>query len=853
MTLLYAYETLASHITEGAVERLPDMGEAVRSRVLSRFARQTTAAEDQVTLRYAPGDQLWAEWIESILVGAGVRVNDPWTRGAAGGAAGAGTGPDAARELLLISRANADEERSTTRYDADARPPLAVYVSDLLPLPGLPLSSSAFVAGLNAEAAAERVLNLVGRAGAEVGQGGVRYPGEDAFVFNVPARNARFTGREQDLRDLRARLRSQRTAAVLQGNLPVALQGMGGIGKSQVAVEYAYRFGSAYDIVWWISADPVNFIDTAFVDLGARLGVAKQPTTMEGARATLHALTRGEPYPRWLLIFDNAEDLETVGQFIPPSGGHVLITSRNPSWGDRAEPVQMDVFQRRESIAHLMSRAPTMTAEEANRVAEMLGDLPIAVAAAGAWLADTGAPVSEYLHQIGRRGPRAASVEATWEATWDVSLTRLRERSEAAYRMLQLCSVVAPEIALDLVYSDELAEALVPLDAAASERIVRAALVQQINRLALIKLDMQRGERRRDTDRDPGGRIQVHRLLQHVVRSRMSEEELSEIRHQVHMMLAASRPRGEVDDPETWRRFRMLWPHLAPSEAVRCPVESVRRLLIDRVRYLWLVGDLKQGQQLAEQIDAEWVKLLGTLAEKRDQQTLRRQLLHLRFTLANILRDKGRFEESRRLDESVLEEQVELLGAQHPHTLMTAGGLAGDLRGLGRYEEALKRDEQTYAAWVDIFGEDNPRTLAALHNLGVSYRLMGDFRRARQHDEEVHRRCRTVLSENHPNTLRSASAIGRDLREAGEYERSATWLESVATTLADVWGAESRDALFAKVNLAVSLRSAGRAEEAAGLLEIAYERLNDILGPNSPDTLACRHSRAVNLIAVRQH
>ena len=147
--------------------------------------------------------------------------------------------------------------------------------------------------------------------------------------------------------------------------------------------------------------------------------------------------------------------------------------------------------------------------------------------------------------------------------------------------------MLAPEIALELVYSDELAAALTPFDPAVSERMVRASLVQQINRLSLLRLDQRgdriaRGERVPPglaVDRSPGGQVLIHRLLQHVVRSRMTEAELTEARHQVHLVLGAARPDGEVDDPETWQRFRILWPHLEPSNAVECSDESVRRLI----------------------------------------------------------------------------------------------------------------------------------------------------------------------------------------------------------------------------------------------------------------------------------
>jgi MinD-like ATPase involved in chromosome partitioning or flagellar assembly/tetratricopeptide (TPR) repeat protein len=860
-SLLSAYELMTSHITDGAVTKLPPMDEVIRHRVNARFARQPMAVEQEVTLRYASEDRVWAEWIEHLLVGAGVRVNDTWTTTEEQQPAGRET----ARELTIISSAKSVEIATSMLHRDGARSPLAVYVADVPPLPHIPVANSGFVAGVAASTAAERVLKLVGRntaADDNPTQGGPRYPGSEPEVFNVPARNARFTGREKDLRQLRSRLRAGGTAVVLSGSMPVTLHGMGGIGKTQVAMEYAYRFRSSYDLVWWIDADPITSVEGSLADLGSRLGIPVLPSVRDTARAVLQALTRGEPYARWLLIFDSAEEPENLGDFMPRGNGHVLVTSRNPSWTDTAQAIHIDVFERDESIAHLRQRVPSIRPDEAHRVAEMLGDLPIAVAAAGAWLADTGAGVDEYMREIERLGLGVLAVDATEnrsvEATWDLSLQRLRDRSPAAYRLLQLCSVLAPEIALELVYSDTMATALVPFDPSVSERIVRASLVQQINRLSLLRLDQRgdriaRGERVPPglaVDRSPGGQLLIHRLLQHVVRSRMTEDELTEARHHVHLVLGAARPDGEVDDPETWQRFRILWPHLEPSNAVECSDESVRRLLIDRVRYLWIRGDLTTGHERARMYRDSWTASLENLPDSTERQVLRRQLLHLSFNEANILGEMGRFDESRHIDEAVLAEQRELLGPDHAHTLMTAGSLARDLRGLGRYAEALELDQATYAAWQERFGEEHPRTIAALNNLAVDYRLMGDFRAALERDEAVYQLRRVVLSENHFLTLITAANIGRDLREAGEYERSVALLENVHTTHEQVWGTDSQGALNAQANLAVSLRSAGRAHDAAGLLDYAYERLNDRFGPAAPDTLACRLSRSVNMLEL---
>jgi MinD-like ATPase involved in chromosome partitioning or flagellar assembly len=828
-SMLAAYEKLAAHITDGEVTAMPAMDEALRLRTVNRFVRQVALAEEEVTLEYAPEDLAWAEWISGLLAAAGLRVHD----------VGGRPGTDAGRRLTLVSHATSGTPADVVpRNRAGARPSLAVYVDDISPLPAYPLASSAFVSGKPVEMVMERVLRLVGRTPGDVDPQaiGVRFPGRPPVVFNPLIRNAKFTGREGDLRELRARLRGGRPV-VVSGNAPptlqVALQGMGGIGKTQVALEYAHRFKNSYDVVWWVDAEQTKFIDIALSDLGKALGLATpQSSVLEAAKSVISALEQGIPHTRWLIVFDNAEAVEEVLPFLPQGPGHVLITSRNSQWGERAQPMTIDVFQRHESVAHLKQRVATIRTDQADRIAEALGDLPIAVAATGAWLAETGEQVGEYLRRVEREGP-----DRTVDQVWNLSLELLQKRSPAAYRLLQLCSILAPEISLDLVMSDELAEVLSRYDPEVSVRLYRHSLVQHINRLALLKLDRARSQ------------IQVHRLLQHVVRNRMTPRELKEARHEIHLMLAGLRPRDEIDDSRSWPRFRMLWPHLEMSDAAECDDEQVRQLMIDRVRYLWYNGALPEGRQLGEQIDRRWNEMLAD-QDEAGRASLRRQILNLRFNVANILRESAQFEEARALDERVLAEQSELLGATHPHTLMTAGGLGGDLRALGRYREARQRDEQTYAAWMDYFGEDSSRTLSALNNLATTQRLAGDFRAARARDEELYERNKTINGEDHPRTLGTGTNLGRDLREAGEYQSSVELLEQIAQHHERVFGPTSHRTLSAKANWAVSLGSAGRPKQAATLLEEAYEQLNEVVGPTHPDTLACRLSRAVSLQAT---
>ena len=852
-SLLRSYELLTGWITDGEVTSMPVMPDAARRGVLARFTRKPAAAEEEVTLRYAPQDQVWAEWIEQVLINAGLRVNDP-----ANAREGGPVPSSTARPLVLVSHANrAGVAESVGKAQRGLHPPLVVYVADVQPLSRLPLNDAVRLVSLTKRAAAEKLLRLVRMPGADVDTalaGAPRFPGSEPAVFNPPARNTHFTGRENELRQLRAALRTGDPAQ----SRPVTLLGMGGIGKTQIATEYVVRFRCAYDVVWWVDADPPSFVGAKLSDLAPDLQLPAHPNPADTTRAVLQALGRGEPYRRWLLVLDNADDVAAIEPYLPRTGGHILVTSSDQSWAERATAIQVDVFSRTESVSHLTGRVRGITAEEADRIADALGDLPIAVASAGAWLAETGTAVDDYLEQIELHGPKALEPSEVGpgrrvEATWDLSLQRLHERSPAAYRLLQMCSLLAPEIALPLLYSEPFAGALIAIEPRVSDRMFRGSLVQALTRLTLVKMGQHRwsgGEMLHGERPDRVGHIVVHRLLRQVVRYRMTAQEQKAIRHQLHLILAACRPEEGVDDPDTWPRYRMLWPHLETSEATEYVAESVRKLFIDRVRYLYLFDELEPGLGLAEQIEATWRDRLGQLTGEAEIAALRRELLLLRFNQANILRACGRFPECYELDAAGLAEQEVLLGREHPHTLMSAGGLAGDLRALGRYREALELDERTYAAWAEGYGEEHERTLTALSNLAVSHRLMGRFRTALELDRRAYRGRQAVLRPDHSNTLISAGAIGRDLRDAGQFEESVDILADTVKRFRRVWGSDARGSLLEQANLSVSLREMGRAREAVEPLDKSVERLAESFGMNSPDTLSVRHSRAMNYLAL---
>ena len=220
------------------------------------------------------------------------------------------------------------------------------------------------------------------------GGSGPRLPGSIPRVWNLPARNPGFTGRDGLLVALRQALVAGERAAVQ------AVQGMGGVGKTQLAAEYAYRFAGAYDLAWWINSEQPALIGDQFAALGRELGCVEPGASIEAVRSAV----LGELRERggWLLVFDNAQDPADITGWLPGGGGHVLITSRERRWAEIAAPVEVDVLARPESVTLLQSRVAGLSEADADRLAGQLGDLPLAIAQAGGFMAETGMPAAQY-------------------------------------------------------------------------------------------------------------------------------------------------------------------------------------------------------------------------------------------------------------------------------------------------------------------------------------------------------------------------------------------------------------------------------------------------------------------------
>ncbi|MYX12811.1 tetratricopeptide repeat protein [Streptomyces sp. SID8374] len=845
-SLLSAFERLTAVITDREITSMPPVGEEVRLRIRDAFTRRRPALPADLFLSYVAENRMWADWIESVLTRAGFRVVPRDVSAEPVAPEPAATAASAPRTVVLLSSAYLKSQRAVDLWERAVAEDPGGGRRQLLPLRVGDVRLSAPYIDRNpvdlfrldevhATTALMRALDRPVQPADGVSPG-PRFPGTVPRIWNVPPRNPGFTGRSLVLERMRDQLGGGMAVVLPQ---PQTLYGLGGVGKTQVALEYVHRFMADYDLVWWISSEQGDDVVASLAELAVRLGAQGGEDMAAASQEAVDLLRRGVPSERWLLVFDNADDPETLRRFFPQGGsGHILVTSRNQSWSQHGDALPVDVFLREESVEHLQRRAPGLSDEDADQVATAVGDLPLAVEQAAAWIAETATPIDTYLEQLARQAPQVlalnqpAGYPEPVAATWNISIARLRERSPAAVRLLQLCAFFAPEpISANLLYSKEMIEALKPYDSSLQEKLVLGRVIREIGRFALAKVDQVSNS------------IQVHRLVQAVIKAQLTEEEQREARHVVHRILAGARPDDDepIDNPETWPRFATIWPHLGPSDARHCKEPETRRLLIDRVRYLWKRGDVSTAGTLGEELRQIWLEMLG----ERDLQ-----YLYLCFHLSNILRTRGRYVEAKELDEFTLRRQREVLGPEHPHTYMTTSSLAIDLGLLGDYGRAIELATEAHDGFSQIFHDSHPRTLAAANNLALNLRSIGQYARAREIDQDVYDRRTEVLGAKHPYSLSSAMNLARDLREVGRYEDSVGLLSRTYESFKETLGRTYPTTLSAAKSLAVSLRRAGRFEDAHRLTVATRARYRAKYTSANPDSLACDLNLAADLFAA---
>ncbi len=641
------------------------------------------------------------------------------------------------------------------------------------------------------------------------------FPGVGPAISNLPPRNPHFTGRAGLLGALEERLKAGGSAAL------VAAHGLGGVGKTQLALEYAHQHANEYELVWWVAADTTSPIITGMGELAPRLGLAVEPELEATAAGVVEALGRR---PGWLLVFDNAEDPQVVGRFLPAgTDGQVLVTSRNPAFGQLGARVEVEVLPAEEAVAFLLARSSDTDWTAAAELAGELGGLPLALAQAAAYCEQTSIDLAGYLARYRRRQRELltrgalAGYPETVATTWRLNLEEVQARTPAAVELLRLCAFLAPdEIPLELLAA---APAVLPaaLGNVVADELATDELVAALHRFSLVR-------------RDRSG-LGVHRLVQGVIRDSMNADQACEWTERAVRLVLAALPE-HPDDPGSWPRYAAVLAHAKAAadhaqarngepEPIVGLLNRIGIYLTSRTELAAAAAVLDQALAIAEAtfgpdhpaVATTLVNLGGVLG-RRGEPTGARQRLERAVAI---------FEAAYGPEDPAVATALSSLG----HTLYTLGEPTGARQQLKRALEILE----------SAYGPNHPEVAATLDSLSLVLRELGELPAARHCQERALAIFEAANGPDHPRVAITLMSLGQVLQELGELPAAREQLERAVAVSEAAYGPDHIQVASTVGSLGHVLQRLGELaaarqcqERALAIFEAAYDRAHPHLG-----------------------
>ena len=659
--------------------------------------------------------------------------------------------------------------------------------------------------------------------------------------WNVPfLRNPYFMGRERILQRLHQALAASQTVALSQTR---AISGLGGIGKTQTAVEYAYRYADEYEAVLWIRADSTEDLMSDFAALTLVLDLPAQHQRDQQYAISIVKRWLEEHGP-WLLIFDNADDPTLVTDFLPRrAGGAVLLTTRSQATGPYMKKIEVEKMSREEGIAFLLHRA---NADEEERVSagvsqhevaehlwEAIDGLPLALDQAAAYIEETGCTFSDYLalfktrsKQLLRlRGHVANTHPEPVATTWLLAFEKLEHSNPAAAELLRLCAFLHPdEISEAMMIAG--ASALGPvLQSIASDEVEWNRAIGQLRKYSLVKRDAEKKV------------LNIHRLVQAVIKDSMDQETVRQWAVQSVRAVATAFPEAVAAN---WPHCEQCLPHVQSClefiNQYSLGFPEAIHLLNQAGDYLWKRERFAQAQPLLQQALMICEKVLDP--EHPDtSETLN--------NLAEVYREQGRYEQAEPLFQRALAIREKILGPKHPDTSETLNNLAWLYNDQGKYEQAEPLYLRALAIRETVLGPEHPDTSETLNNLAVLYFELGRYEQA----EPLYLRAlairETVLGPEHPHTATSFFGLASLSRKQGKYEQAEHFYLRALTIDEKTLESEDPNIAWDLFGLAELYHEQGKYEQAEPLYLRVLTVRETLLGPEHPHTATVIKNLAV--------
>ncbi|SRR6266496_2528059 len=603
-------------------------------------------------------------------------------------------------------------------------------------------------------------------------------------VWKVPyRRNPFFTGGEEILHLLRRELQKQQAAALSQ---PQGISGLGGIGKTQIAIEYAYRYATDYQTVLWAQAESALTLTSEFVAIAHRLGLPER--NEQDQRVIVEAVLRWfRRFANWLLILDNVDNLAAIEPLVPKAArGHILFTTRAHSLGNIAHRIEVRKMEqdvgallllRRSALLALQTPLTIARREDqilAREISQLLGGLPLALNQAGAYIKETPCALEQYLEFYQTRYQDLLHVRphseeeypASVATTWSLSFEKVTRANPAAAELLDLCAFLAP----DAIPEDMITGGASHVGPQLQHVVTNPVLFDQ-SIAALLAYSLIA----RNAD---DGTLSIHRLVQAVLQDTLEETERRTRAERAVLAVNATFPESKH---ETWPRCEQLLPH------------ALRAAQLSKT---YQISQARVGRLLHE--------------------------------TASYLYDRARYQEAGPLYQRALMIREQQVGPQHLDTAHTLNDLARLYAEQGEYKQAEPLYQRALAIWEQQEGPQHPDVAIGLNNLAELYKKQGKYKLA----ESFYQRALAILEQSkHPNAAMVLNNLGEFYKKQGKYKLAESFYQQALTIWEQQAGPQHPDVAIGLNNLAEVYRLQKKYEQA----EPVYRRALAILEPHLGD------------------
>ncbi|GHO50522.1 FxSxx-COOH system tetratricopeptide repeat protein [Ktedonospora formicarum] len=707
-------------------------------------------------------------------------------------------------------------------------------------------------------------------------------------LWSVPyARNPSFIGRTTLLQTLHRLLTTKQSVARTK---TLALSGLGGIGKTQAAIEYAYRFGQHYHALFWLAAETAESLLASLQEIAF---LVRLPEYEIADHSLLIAATRRwlASHQEWLVIADNVEDPAILQAVLPPlRQGALLFTTRRQALGPLVQMLELPPMSEEEGIALLLSRSSlhplqqeafpgTLQNDEtivhARELTRFLEGLPLALDQAGAYLQEAGCRIADYLQLcyeqskeiLAHRGLHTGNHPASVTATVQLSLEQVALEHPTAPKLLQLCAFFSPDtIPEDLLVAGG-SELEPELSAAVADPYQFNLILAALRSASLV------------TRHPETKTISVHRLVQMVVRDLLEPTETRLWSEQIARLFQRTLP--DVT-PDTWGHYERYLPHILAClpllEQAKETVIAFSEVLYKAGSYLLARGHVKEAEpllrqavaieeqashpntqklleRLEKQAELYWTQGKYELAEPLlqrvlvlEEQKLDASHLQTAETLSNLgllYWSQGKYEQAEPLYVQSLHILEQESSTPHELIAITLGNLALLYCSQGKYEQA----ELLYVRALEIrenqFGPEHLKVAKTKNNLAALYRDQGKYEQAEPLYVQALKIREKLLGSEHPDTASSINNLGFLYWNQGKYEQAEPLYVQALKIREKLLGPEHPDTANSLYSLAILYRDQEKYKQAEPLFVRVLSIQEQQLGPEHPETASSLHALAV--------